>query len=267
MSIMVITGQLGSGKTLSLTYLAYRNFLKGKTIYANYTLKEPIKYIRLMKISDLLNMRNGFFAGDEFWIELDTQTSSYLRRRIVNDILRRSRKRGVDCVITSQTMNQIPPRIAKVLDFIAFPILNRDASVCKLTIMNGPKPTIVLKRIWFLTKPIFNMYDTNEEVSELLDDITGSKGLSQVVYKGNVPNGSNNKIINDIQYVINSLVDISKSEEKLEHLKESGALGYLKEIIDEIMEVEKVEKKNIDKVAESLNMDASQLESLTNQKI
>jgi len=66
MVLMAITGNLGSGKTLSLTYLAYRNLLKGMKIYSNYHLKMPYTHVGTVKQLD--RMTQGFFAGDESWL-------------------------------------------------------------------------------------------------------------------------------------------------------------------------------------------------------
>lgn len=63
MVLMAVTGNLGSGKTLSLTYLGYRNLMKGLKIYANYHLQMPYEYIGTVKQLD--KMKEGFFAGDE----------------------------------------------------------------------------------------------------------------------------------------------------------------------------------------------------------
>lgn len=59
-------GNLGAGKTLALTYLAWRNHRKGIKIYSNYELKS-IPYVDVKSVNDVLGMREGFFAGDELW--------------------------------------------------------------------------------------------------------------------------------------------------------------------------------------------------------
>jgi hypothetical protein len=53
---------LGAGKTLSLTYLAFRNYCKGKKIFSNYKLQFP--YQKIESVDDIENIRNGFFAGE-----------------------------------------------------------------------------------------------------------------------------------------------------------------------------------------------------------
>lgn len=174
MAIMVITGELGSGKTLSLTYLAWRNwYLKKKIIFANYKLY-GIPYLRITRVSELDMIRNGYLCADEMWVWLESCAGERLKKKIIADILRRSRKRSLTVNSTSQTLDQIPPRIRKILDFIGYPVLNRSATICKLLIFAGPKGRSLLKTHYFYTEPVFKMYDTNEEVSDLIDDVTES---------------------------------------------------------------------------------------------
>jgi hypothetical protein len=44
--------------------------------------------------------------------------------------------------------------------------------MCKLLIFAGPKGKTLLKTHYFYTAPIFKMYDTNEEIQDLIDDVT-----------------------------------------------------------------------------------------------
>jgi hypothetical protein len=69
---------IGAGKTLALTYLAWRNYLKGKQIFTNYNLtfpeivddikrnvraNNPSNIHRITRITAIEEMRDGFFAG------------------------------------------------------------------------------------------------------------------------------------------------------------------------------------------------------------
>jgi len=63
MVLMAVIGSLGAGKTLALTYLAWRNYRKGLKVYSNYDLKIP--YVPVKSTKDVLKMKEGFFAGDE----------------------------------------------------------------------------------------------------------------------------------------------------------------------------------------------------------
>lgn len=185
MAIMVIIGELGSGKTLSLTYLLWRNwYYKNKIIYANYTLF-GIPYFKITKVSELDMIRQGYLGADEMWVWLETSVGERLKKKIVSDILRKSRKRNLTINSTSQTLEQIPLRIRKIIDFIGYPMLNRNATICRLAIFSGPHGRSLLKEHYFYTSPVFKMYDTNEEVGDLIDDITPTwkKGISPQAQK------------------------------------------------------------------------------------
>jgi len=173
MAILVITGPLGQGKTLSLTYLAWRNwYYKRRRIFANYTLY-GIPYFKITRVSELDRIKNGYGCFDEIWVWLEAAAGERLKKKIVSDILRKSRKRNLTIASTSQTLDQVPPRIRKIIDFIGYPILNRAETICKLLIFAGPKGRTLLRVHYFYTKPIFRMYRTEEEVGDLIDDVTG----------------------------------------------------------------------------------------------
>lgn len=170
MVLIAIVSELGAGKTLSLTYLAYRKYLKGMTVFANYHItfpkfsnfKEPdVRYVR--KMVDFLNMREGFFAGDELWMSCDSRMSATKKNKFITSILGKSRKRGIHIGYTTQNFHQMDKRIRDVTDFIAFPQLNKDESICRLEVFTLPQMT-PMQSYKFRTAPLFKMYDTNEEV-------------------------------------------------------------------------------------------------------
>ena len=174
MALICAVGELGAGKTLCLTYLAFRNwYLKDRRLFANYTLF-GMPFYRLKTIKQLDMIRDGFVAVDEVWLwGLDSRCSQRKVNRIMGNILARSRKRKLTYGFTVQTMSQLDKRLAKVLDFIAYPILNRTETICKLVVCDITRKPLKVFR--FRTAPIFKMYKTDEEVSEILDDVTGSK--------------------------------------------------------------------------------------------
>lgn len=63
MVLIAICGELGAGKTLSLVYLALRNYQKGRKIYSNFDMVIPHERVRTPE--DVLNMKDGFLAADE----------------------------------------------------------------------------------------------------------------------------------------------------------------------------------------------------------
>lgn len=159
---------MGSGKTLALTYLAYINSVKkNKTIYSNYNLYGIPHYL-IDTLFKLEKMKVGVFVADEFWLWLE-RFGGATKSKLVADILLKSRKRGLHYYFTSQTMNQIPPKVRKVIDYVAYPIMNPSETICKLLIFQGSNPSqsSILKTLYFYTRPIYRMYSSIEEVAPL----------------------------------------------------------------------------------------------------
>ncbi len=166
MVLMGIVGGLGSGKTLSLTYLAYRNFLKGMKVYTNYWLGFP--HHMITRVSQLEKMTEGFFAGDELWFWLDSRVSSSKRNRVVSKILISSRKRDIHFAYTVQNFRQVDVRIRNCTDFIAQPNLSPLENWCILEVFSRPSLMLV-RRFKFRTDKFFKLYDTKEIVADVLD--------------------------------------------------------------------------------------------------
>lgn len=164
MVLMAIVGGLGSGKTLALTYLAYRNYLKGLKIFSNYELAFP--YQKISKTSQLEKMKSGFFAGDELWLWLDSRVSSSKRNRVVGQILLSSRKKDINFVYTTQSFSQVDVRIRRCTDFIAQPMLTPREDLCRLVIFSNPSFQYI-KQFRIITRKIFPLFNTKEIVSML----------------------------------------------------------------------------------------------------
>jgi len=168
---MAVVGELGAGKTLSLTYLAYRNFMKGRKIYSNYKLSFP--YTKVTSIEQLEDMKSGFFAGDELWLWIDARASTSKKNKVVSSILLKSRKRDIHFSYTTQSFSQVDKRVRNITDFIAVPMLSPRENWCRLLIMTNPSHSIV-KTIKFRTENVFKMYDTTEEI-EPIDSMIGEQ--------------------------------------------------------------------------------------------
>lgn len=168
MVLVAIIGELGCGKTLGLTFLAWHNANRGKKIYSNYKLVD-IPHTYVDKTEDIDDMHNGFFAGDEMWLWLDSRSSHSKRNKFISSILIKSRKRNMEIVYTTQSFYQIDVRIRNITDYIVTPVMSRSGSTCKLMwytkgsfYLNKP-----IKIIRFNTKPFFAMYDTTEEIESI----------------------------------------------------------------------------------------------------
>jgi len=173
MVLFGIVGELGSGKTLSLTYLAWKNwFFRRTKMYSTYHLYK-IPYILIDSTQKLDYMRDGFVAGDEYWSICDARCSVSRRNKIVANMLLRSRKRNLNLTMTAQMIDLFDKRMRKILDFSCYPIMNPQETVCKIVIFRGgfPKTGSYMKTLYFKTPLVFDMYDTNEEV-DFSDEMT-----------------------------------------------------------------------------------------------
>jgi hypothetical protein len=166
-----MAGELGSGKTLTLTFLIWKNwFYRKKKVYSNYHLFK-IPYIYINSTTALDKMGDGFFGADEFWLWVDALETKVKKNRVTTNILLKSRKRGLTYCYSSQTLEQLNRRVRKVQDFTSYPILNPAESICKVVVFRTgfPNAGTYMKTFYFKTNLIFTLYDTNEEIQPLQD--------------------------------------------------------------------------------------------------
>jgi len=175
--LFAIVGELGAGKTLGLSYLAWSNWYnKKRKIFSNYNFY-GFPYTHVETLPSLEEMKDGFFAGDELWLWLDSRSSRKEKQKIIASILLKSRKRGITIAYTTQSIHQVEKRVRDITDFIAYPMMNLDNSWCRLEIFRGPKPSMATRikpPIYFHTAPIYGVYNTYEEIRQIPDE----EGLS-----------------------------------------------------------------------------------------
>jgi len=150
---------------------------KKRSIYSNITLYDMWFY-KLNTLTELNWAKNGFMLLDELWsVGLDARMSRRKKNVITANILGKSRKRSLTIAFTVQTLRQLDKRIVDVLDFVAYPVTNSDGSICRLYIWRGNKPKgKPLKVLRFFTEDVYKLYNTREEVPELIDDTDESGG-------------------------------------------------------------------------------------------
>lgn len=161
---MAIIGELGAGKTLCLTYMCYRNYLKGKKIFSNYELKFP--HTKVKELDDLLNMKEGFAGMDELWLWVDCRASASKKNRVISAILLKSRKRGIHICYVTQAFRQVDVRIRNVTDFIGIPMLSPREDWCRFNVITNPGFDLV-KSYTFPTAKYFQLFDTREEIDPM----------------------------------------------------------------------------------------------------
>jgi hypothetical protein len=92
-----------------------------------------------------------------------------IENKIITDILAASRKAFVTVAYTSQTFDQVDKRIKTITDFVFYPVLLGDNTLCRMSVFKGSRPTIgtMLPDIRFYTEPMYAMYNTYEVIQPL----------------------------------------------------------------------------------------------------
>jgi hypothetical protein len=205
MVLIAIVGELGVGKTLALTYLAWNNYYyKKRSICANYnlygipftpvlTLDDLKKMIPMetASVEQLLAQKEIFFSADELWrwidsrcavMGLSSQKTKRIENKVVTDILAASRKAFVTIAYTTQTYDQVDKRIKNITDFVFYPVIIGDDTLCRVSVFKGSRPTIssLLPDIRFFCEPVFAMYNTYEIVKPLNEGVLSSELLLNI---------------------------------------------------------------------------------------
>ena len=155
--LISVLGNLGTGKTLFLTYMASKF---NREVYSNYELK--LKHYKQLKVIDLLNLPNNIEVFiDEAYTWLESRVSSKALNRYLSYILLQSRKRTINIYITAQLFSSVDLRFREQSNIIIvchrinegyfYKILNREN--------NGMKSFLFP---FIKAKKYYKLYDTYE---------------------------------------------------------------------------------------------------------
>jgi ABC-type dipeptide/oligopeptide/nickel transport system ATPase component len=167
MVVIAITGEMGSGKTLTMTFMAHYRFKKkGIKVYSNYGYIGRDVFI---KKPDMLNeIRDGLVLCDEIWIWLDAREFMKKTNKTLSRILLKSRRHGLDIIYTAQDFSQVDKRLRNVTDIVINPELSYNQTYCIAKCYQRYSGKH-LYDIRFKTKPVFKLYDHREELDYLED--------------------------------------------------------------------------------------------------
>jgi len=134
--IIGFIGGIGSSKTLSMTELCYKDFIKGSRIFTNYGLRfgknNRIEYLTAEFFDDYaksgLDLNKAFIAIDEAHVFIDSRNSLSKRNKVMMRFVTQSRKRGVTLGYTTQDISvmnfkqhgQVDLRLRKLTDYLVF---------------------------------------------------------------------------------------------------------------------------------------------------
>lgn len=119
--IIAFTGKMGSGKTLSMTFLAKIMSEEGRSIISNYRLKFEHRLISKKEIQEYgatkgKSLLNCVMLIDEAQTMLDCR--QHQKNRIISYFILQTRKRGVDLFYTSQQFWNVEKRLRENSDLI-----------------------------------------------------------------------------------------------------------------------------------------------------
>lgn len=182
--IIAIVGNLRGGKTLTLSYLAFNEWLKGQQIYSNYFLdfskdQERVTFLDVKKKNrkneeqERLNaeyekLGQGFLAFDEIWQYADARKTSTRENELVSKILLRAGHEGFNVAYTTQRMRQVDVRLREITNFIFFPKMMLNNRICLVNVLkvNDDGTTSKLPHFRFKPHDIYPLYNTRERVGE-----------------------------------------------------------------------------------------------------
>lgn len=182
MTIIVFSGNLGSGKTLAMSIMLYINYLSGSLAYANYKVTGyPVERITNTYVLKSLTKDWKTFALDEFYLDMDSRQSGKSNNIDMSRKILQFRKRNIDAFITSQSLGFLDNRLRLLVGLIVYPetIFIRDKPVCVVCHYTTNKHILfhdlnLIKKLPSFTLPViidgFNIsehYDTDEIVESL----------------------------------------------------------------------------------------------------
>ena len=118
MTIHLLLGRQGSGKTLLLVKLAHEYFKQGKKVYSNVKLNFPFNPIDYNDIIEC-NLMDTIVLIDEIHLLLPSRRAlSNLNTEICDNFLSMARKQNTDIFGSTQTMRKVDIRFREEADYI-----------------------------------------------------------------------------------------------------------------------------------------------------
>jgi len=140
----VKTGSIrGNGKTLSAIFLAYKDYLEGKNVYANFyttfghtvTLNDLTELFKNEKLSDTT------IIIDEAQVYLSNAgTKAKTLKEIINLFIAQTRKRNINIILTSQRFLNLHKQLRIQCDIILIPTkhhLNKKGQLADICIKDN----------------------------------------------------------------------------------------------------------------------------------
>lgn len=164
--IIGLSGGLGSGKTLTTTFLMImfkREF--DMEIVTNYSTDvTDVKVSNPVELNEVSRERTGAQGLDELWSWADSRKSS--ENDVMTELVVNSRKRGWVIVYNAQKFHMVDKRLRDNTDYygICEHVKGADNDVARVQFLD--KDMNMSGSMSYDPSPFYDMYDTREEVSQ-----------------------------------------------------------------------------------------------------
>lgn len=176
MTVVAFVGKPRTGKTLGMTQLAYTNYCKGYSIFANYTLNFPYKKLTVQEMLDLtlVDVEQGsktlcIQEADKIF---DSRRSAKEENRLLSSLTGQSGKRNLDIFYDTQFISRIDSSLRYVTEYVVSCSCYVDQNKTPLAFVyqwedmfDGRISKITLPAPLF--KPFYSMYDSFEATRPL----------------------------------------------------------------------------------------------------
>jgi hypothetical protein len=174
--IVAICGGMGSGKTLTMSYMAYQEFKEHVQIYSNYGLKLRkgiiTKKLLLEYVTGDTQLKDCCLCIDEMQTLLDCRDFGKKDNKLISYLILQTRKKGVNLYYTTQQFYNVEVRLRRNTDIIinCSPIYKGTGrgKVLKAVVLEFCKigqydvMTRIKKMVIKEPQKLYHLYDTNE---------------------------------------------------------------------------------------------------------
>jgi len=164
--LIIFTGSLGQGKTLSMSILGtLLARAGGLNLYSNYGLKDAQ---RIYKMDHLLNMEKGVMCFDEAHMSIDSRT--WKDNIKLSHFMLQTRKKDLIVMMTTQAFGQVDLRVRGITDYVV--ACRKKPAGFWLQFINWQEQTLCHRRLIpsESVKRYYQLYDTKEIVNPIVDE-------------------------------------------------------------------------------------------------
>ena len=178
-----VYGELGNGKTLTMTALGYYFKNKGYDVYSNYY--TTFSKLLPMEVEDFINFFENInenvknlFLIDEIYVFIDSRVSASVMNRAYASIMLQTRKKSTNIIYTAQDPYSVEKRLRIITNYYFYPKLDKEKDKIYVMISDMSFEPIRVITINNASK-FYGMYNTKQIIKseDLYDKVRKRKGI------------------------------------------------------------------------------------------